>query len=92
MKYYELDQEEKNILNDFDNNVLQGSAGLKLAKSKYEQYAKATLNKSRNLNIRLSEKDLQKIKIKALDKGIPYQTLVTSVIHRYVNDKVRMEL
>ena len=92
MKYYELDQEEKNILNDFDNNVLHGSADLKLVKSKYEQYAEATLNKSRNLNIRLSEKDLQKIKIKALDKGIPYQTLVTSVIHRYVNDKVRMEL
>jgi len=92
MKYYELDQEEKNILNDFDNNVLHGSADLKLAKSKYEQYAEATLNKSRNLNIRLSEKDLQKIKIKALDKGIPYQTLVTSVIHRYVNDKVKMEL
>lgn len=92
MKYFELDKNEKNILADFDNNEYTSVRKIKAAKKEYEKHAAMTLGKSRNLNIRLSQKDLQKIKAKAIDKGIPYQTLVTSVIHQYVNDRVEVKI
>lgn len=47
--------------------------------------AKNTMNKTKNINIRLSEKDLHKVKAKAAEEGLPYQTLLSSVIHKFVN-------
>lgn len=44
--------------------------------------AKATLNKTRNINIRLSERDLYKLKAKAIEEGMPYQTLASSILHK----------
>ncbi len=88
MKYFNLDKEEKMILQELDEGnfvVLD-----KKEKEKYIKYAKATLAKARNINIRLSEKDLQKTKEKAADQGIPYQTLISSIIHQYVGGKVKM--
>jgi len=51
--------------------------------TRLQKFARSSLNRTRNINIRLSERDLQKVKAKAAEKGIPYQTLVTSIIHRY---------
>ena len=45
-------------------------------------------NKTRNINIRISEYDLEKVKQRSADEGIPYQTLVSSVIHKYVTGKL----
>jgi len=85
MKYYELTDEEKRLSEDFDKGELV-SIDKSVQKAKeYRKIAKATLNKSKNINIRLSEKDLQKVKAKAVEDGIPYQTLVSSIIHRFVN-------
>lgn len=44
--------------------------------------ARDTLNKTRNTNIRLSERDLYKLKAKAIEEGIPYQTLAFSILHK----------
>ena len=86
MKYYELDQDEQDILKDFDQGNYH-SLG-KRSINKYRQYAVAAMNKTRNINIRLAEKDLQKVKVKAMTQGIPYQTLVSSIIHQYANDSM----
>ena len=48
----------------------------------------ATANKSKNINIRISEYDLERIKQKSIAAGLPYQTLLSSVIHQYVTDKL----
>ncbi|MFH1900330.1 MAG: CopG family antitoxin [Patescibacteria group bacterium] len=90
MKYFELDQEEKNILHELDegNFVVLN----KKDNERYTKYARTILDKAKNINIRLSDKDLQKVKARAVSKGIPYQTLVTSVIHQYVNDEVEMRV
>ena len=48
-----------------------------------------TLNKTRNINIRLSERDLQKLKVKAMERGLPYQTLVASVVHQFSNGRLK---
>ncbi|HAM88057.1 MAG: hypothetical protein US83_C0019G0003 [Candidatus Falkowbacteria bacterium GW2011_GWC2_38_22] len=86
MKYIELEKEEKKIETDFDAGKLKSTA-TKKDLANYQKYAQFTLEKTRNINIRLSEKDLLRIKAKAAEKGLPYQTLVSSVLHQYVNDK-----
>ena len=45
-------------------------------------------NKTRNINIRISEYDLEKVKRKSVEEGMPYQTLIASVIHKYVSGKL----
>ena len=89
MKYFELDKEEKKVLADFDKGDMESIKKLKSEKAKYQNYAKLTLGKSKNINIRLSEKDLQKIKSKAVSKGLPYQTLLSSLIHQYADEQTK---
>jgi predicted DNA binding CopG/RHH family protein len=54
-------------------------------REKYVSCAKKSLNKSQNINIRLSEADLLKLKAKVAQKGMPYQNLISSIIHQYGN-------
>ena len=81
MKYYELDKNEEELL----DAVEQGE--FKPVKSKQSRLdivasaAQAT-NKTRNINIRVSERLLRKLKAKAAQDGIPYQTLAASILHR----------
>jgi len=82
MKYFELDKKEEQILDDYNQDQFVGVTNAKEEKKNLQKYAKNTLNKARNINIRLTEKDLQKIKTKALKEGIPYQTLIASLIHQ----------
>lgn len=86
MKYFELSDEEKQILEDYDKgefvSVLKDAPA---EKQRYESYARNTLNKNRNINLRLSERDVQRLKSKAAHKGLPYQTLAASVLHQYAN-------
>lgn len=82
MKYYELDSEEKQILRDFDNNEFVPLEDEGKLKKLYQRYARTTLQKTKNINIRLSEKDLYKLKAKAAKEGIPYQTLAASLLHQ----------
>ncbi len=81
MKYYALTQDEEALLADFEHGKLRRvRAG---SKTKYQAYATATLNRTHHINIRLSDRDLQKLKARAAEKGIPYQTHVASVLHEY---------
>ena len=85
MKYYELTKEEKSILYDFEKGDLVPVPDLKKAKKLYEKIAKNTLNKTKNINIRLSERVVSRLKAKAAEEGIPYQTLASSILHKYAN-------
>jgi len=81
MKYYQLDPNEKQILADFDDEQF---VEVTEDQDKYQQYAAATLAKNKNINIRLPEKTLLKLKAIAARDGLPYQTLASSAIHRFV--------
>ncbi|PIN77200.1 hypothetical protein COV16_07075 [Candidatus Woesearchaeota archaeon CG10_big_fil_rev_8_21_14_0_10_34_8] len=83
MKYYELTKEEQDLLDAVEKGEFAPRP--KSEFKKYESYAKATLEKTRNINIRLSLRDFMKLKVRAVEKGIPYQTLVTSVLHQYTD-------
>lgn len=85
MKYYELDKTEKDILKDFEEESFKSVPQKSSEIRRFKAYAKSTLNKQRNINIRLSERDVQKMKAKAAEKGIPYQTLASSVLHEYTS-------
>jgi len=83
MKYYELDKEEKELLAAFEGGEFRRVGNAKAEIKRYRSYAAASLTRAKNINIRLSERDLQKLKAKAAEKGLPYQTLVASILHQY---------
>lgn len=60
----------------------------KKEKKQYEEYARYSLNKQRRINIRMTERDLKKIRAKAIEEGIPYQSLISMLIHKYNEGKV----
>lgn len=82
MKLYQLDPEEEEILKAYDEGKLVRVNDFEKEKKMLEEAAKNTLNKTKNINIRLTERDLHKLKVKAAREGIPYQTLAASLIHR----------
>jgi len=92
MKYLILDNEEKQLVDNFEKNEFVSIANLKSSKAEYKKHAKNTLNKSKNINLRLTEKDLLKVKRKAVRNGIPYQTLLSSLIHQYADDTVSIKM
>ena len=86
MKYFELNKEEQEILESVERDEWKPVKNLAKEKKRLMQIAKNTLNKTRNINLRLSERDLQKLKAKAAREGIPYQTLAASLIHRSTSE------
>lgn len=86
MKYYVLDKEEQEILEAVEKGEFKSVPNLKKEKKRLQAIARNTLNKTRNINLRLSERDLQKLKVKAAEKGIPYQTLASSILHQSTSE------
>lgn len=82
-----LNKEEKDILKDFELGKFKSVRNVKNKKEEYLQHARFTLSKTRNINIRISEKDFRKVKALAAERGLPYQTFISSLLHQYSNKK-----
>lgn len=82
-----LDTYESEILNAFEKGQLK-SVATKAMLEGFKAAARATAIKDRRVNIRLSSGDLSDIQVKALEEGIPYQTLIASVLHKYVTGRL----
>ena len=80
-----LDAEEKALLKSFEAGEWRPVAVGQ--KKRYQHYAQASLKKDRRVNIRISQKDLYEIQKRALEDGMPYQTLMSSVLHKFVSGK-----
>lgn len=78
---------ETEILESFEKGEFQSVAN-KTELEKFKAAARATAIKDKRVNIRLSSSDLKDIQVKALEEGIPYQTLIASVLHKYVTGKL----
>lgn len=85
MEKIKLDKEEQEILDAYENGEFQSIPNVKNEIAKYREYAKFTLQKNKRINIRISDRDLIHIQRKAVEEGLPYQTLVSSVLHKYIN-------
>jgi predicted DNA binding CopG/RHH family protein len=75
------------VLGAFENGQLK-SVATKAELAKFKAAARATAIKDRRVNIRLSSGDLNDIQVKALEEGVPYQTLIASVLHKYVTGRL----
>ncbi len=60
----------------------------KKEKKRYQEYARYSLSKQKRINIRMTERDLMKIQARAIEEGIPYQSLISMLIHKYNEGKV----
>jgi predicted DNA binding CopG/RHH family protein len=81
------DAYESGLLTAFNKGALKSIAS-KSELSRFKAAARSTAIKDRRVNIRLSSGDLQDIQVKALEQGLPYQTLITSVLHKYVTGRL----
>ena len=75
-----MDGDEKELLDSVERGEWTAAKGGKRERARYSRYAKATFRKDRRLNIRLSSKDLEAIQKRALAEGLPYQTLISSLL------------
>ena len=88
MKYY--DEEEKDLIESIENEEwIPVDENKKKEIEEAIENANRTLRKDKRMNIRISERDLKNLKVKALEEGIPYQTLVSMILHKYVNGKLK---
>lgn len=83
----ELEQEEKEILESFEKGEWE-SVGDPNRLAQLQSYAKATLAKDKRITLRLSSLDLDAIQTKAIEEGIPYQTLISSILHKYITGRL----
>ncbi len=82
-----IDAYENEVLTAFEKGQLK-SVATKTELAKFKAAARATAIKDRRVNIRLSSGDLSDIQVKALEEGVPYQTLIASVLHKYVTGRL----
>lgn len=79
---------EEEILASFERGEWQSVPGLKKEIARYASIASASLAKDKRVNIRISSRDLEDIQAKAAEEGIPYQTLMASVLHKFVTGRL----
>jgi len=83
-----LDSFEKDLLADYEAGALKSTSPTKTDLAKFKAAAKATFLKDKRINIRLSSPDLMDIQARALEEGIPYQTFIASVLHKYASGRL----
>lgn len=90
MRYIQLDKEEAQIAADFNEDKFE-----QVEKDKHEVYrviASNTISKTKNINIRLSVRDIQKLKARAIETGLAYQTLAAAILRQYAARKIEGKL
>ena len=83
-----LDQYEEDILTAYEKGKLKSASPSKARLTKFKAAATATFIKDKRINIRLSSPDLMDIQARALEEGIPYQTFIASVLHKYASGRL----
>ena len=81
-------KDEEDILASFERGEWQSVPNLKDEIARYAASAAATLTKDKRINIRLSSRDLEDVQTRAAEEGMPYQTLIASVLHKYVSGRL----
>lgn len=84
-----LDRYEREILGAYEKGTLVSARPTKAQLTAFRNAARATFIKDRRVNIRLSAADLMDIQARAYEEGVPYQTLIASVLHKYVSGRLQ---
>lgn len=88
VKTYKLDTDEEALLSAFEQGEFKSIAPKKEHLAKFKAAATATFIKDRRVNIRISSPDLMDIQALALEEGLPYQTFIASVLHKFVSGRL----
>ena len=83
-----LSKQEKQIVESVERGDWRSIRRVKKQIERYQDYARATVRKDKRVNIRMAERDLAHFQKKAMEEGLPYQTLISSVLHKYVNGRL----
>lgn len=83
------DKDEMELAKSLENEEWTSELSTK-EKKQYEEHARYSLNKQKRINIRMTERDLKKIQAKAIEEGLPYQSLISMLIHKYNEGKLRI--
>ncbi len=83
-----IDEEERDLMNSLEKGEWEEIEESEEYRLQAKRYAEATMKKDKRMNIRISERDLKNLKIKAMEEGLPYQTLVSMILHKYVSGKL----
>ncbi len=83
-----LDEEEKKWMNEVENGNLKSVSNLDTEKSEIIESTKQSFSKGLRVNVRVTDFDLNKLKAKAIEEGMPYQTLIGSILHQYATGKL----
>jgi predicted DNA binding CopG/RHH family protein len=85
---FDPDKEEKELLESIEKDEWKSIPNLQEEIERSKKIARATIVKDQRMNIRISKKDLYALKIRAIEEGMPYQTLVSSILHKYLSGKL----
>ena len=88
MAKFILDKEEKELLDSYERGEWKSVKNLKEAIEKHRGYARQTLKKEKRVNIRISSMVLEELQTRAVEDGLPYQTLISSILHRFVTGRL----
>ena len=83
-----LDRYESEVLSAYESGKLKPTVTSAAALRRYREYARATLTKNRRVNIRVSTQDISDIQARAVEEGMPYQTLMASVLHKFATGRL----
>ncbi len=83
-----IDQEEKDLMESIEREEWKPVKDFNREKDKAIEAARNTLKKDKRINLRLTQKDYQQIQIRAIEEGIPYQSLIASIVHKYLNGRL----
>jgi predicted DNA binding CopG/RHH family protein len=88
MAKLKLDKEEKDLLDSYERGEWKSVKNLKEEIEKHRGYARQTLRKDKRVNIKISSMVLDELQIRAVEDGMPYQTLISSILHRFVTGRL----
>ncbi|MCG8607723.1 antitoxin [bacterium] len=83
-----LDKTETALSKSYDHDEWISIDNFEAEKIRHAQVARHTMKKDKRINIRISEKDLNGLKLKAVEDGVPYQTLISSILHKFVSGRL----
>ena len=83
-----LTPEEESLLGSVERGEWQRIPDFPQESARYRETARATLRKDKRVNIRMSARDLVRLQKTAAQEGLPYQTLISSILHKYINGRL----
>jgi predicted DNA binding CopG/RHH family protein len=83
-----LPKEEQRLLDSVEKGEWERIPDFKNEQARYREAARATLRKDKRVNIRMTERDLVHLQKAAMHEGLPYQTFISSILHKYINGRL----